>query len=119
MDNKGYKKLKVWQEAHSLVLLVYKNTKNFPKEEIFGLTSQLKRAVVSVPANIVEGQAKRSKASFLQFLNISNGSLVEVEYYFELARELEFLTDKQYKELEDQCLVVGNLLYGLIKSLKS
>ena len=80
-SNKGYKRLKVWQESHELVLKVYKVTKKFPREEFFGLTSQMRRAVVSVAANIVEGQVRNTSKSFLQFLNIANGSLVEVEYY--------------------------------------
>ncbi|OGY26946.1 MAG: four helix bundle protein [Candidatus Woykebacteria bacterium RBG_16_43_9] len=118
MEHKGYKKLRVWEEAHKLVLLVYKETKGFPREELFGLTSQLRRAVISVPANIVEGQVKNSRRSFIQFLNIANGSLVEVEYYLELAKELNFLTEKQFKKLDEQRIVVGGLLNGLIKFLR-
>lgn len=117
-EKKGYKKLKVWEEAHKLVLLVYKVTEQFPKAELFSLTPQIRRAVVSITANIVEGHVKHSKKEFLHHLDFANGSLVEVEYYFELSRDLGYITDKQYRELEQQRTIVGNLLHGLIRSLK-
>ena len=119
MENKGYKRLKVWQEAHKLTLMVYKETRKFPKEELFSLTNQLRRAVVSIPANIVEGQVRGSSKSFIQYLNIANGSLVEVEYYLELAKELKYLTNEQYKVLDQQRFITGNLLNGLIKAIKN
>ena len=118
MDPTGYKKLRVWTEAHKLVLLIYQITKTFPKDEIFGIISQIRRAAVSVVANIVEGQARASKKEFLQFLYVANGSLVEVEYYLELTKDLRYLTENQYREIRRQQIVVGNLLNGLIKSLK-
>lgn len=114
----GYKKLHVWNEAHQLILLIYKFTKAFPREELFGLTSQVRRAVISVVANIVEGQARASKKEFLQFLYIANGSLVEVEYYIELSKDLGYIDEKSFLLLYDQRVVVGNLLNGLIRSLK-
>lgn len=115
---KGYKTLKVWEEAHKLVLLVYKHAKKFPREELFGFTDQLKRAAVSVPANIVEGQAKNSNKALLNFLYIANGSLVELEYYLQLAKDLDFLDQKEFLELDDQRKVAGSLLNGFIKSIK-
>ena len=117
-SNKGYKKLKVWQEAHKLTVMVYKETRKFPKEELFSLTNQIRRAAVSVPANIVEGQARGSKKLFRQFLNIANGSLVEVEYYLELSKELSYLTGRQFDELDQQRLLVGRMLNGLAKSVR-
>ncbi len=93
---RGYKKLHVWQEAHALVLMVYKETKRFPREELFGLTSQLRRSVVSVAANIIEGQARSSRKEFLQFLYVANGSLVETEYYIELAKDLHYIEEKDF-----------------------
>lgn len=114
----GYKKLHVWKEAHELTLLIYKITKNFPKDETFALTSQIRRAAVSIVANIVEGQARASKKEFLQFLYISNGSLVEVEYYIELSRDLGYISTEKYLLLNQKRIIVGNLLHGLIKSLK-
>ena len=97
-----YRKLRVWQEAHQLALLTYKITKQFPKEELFCLTAQLRRAVISVSANIVEGYAYRSASKLKQFLGISRGSLAETEYFFELALDLGYINKDQYFELEEQ-----------------
>ena len=91
IKKKGYRQLDVFNEAHELVLLVYGITRSFPREELFGLISQLRRAVVSVAANIVEGQGRKTKKDFLRFLYMSNGSLIEVEYYLELALDLGYL----------------------------
>lgn len=115
---KGYKKLRVYSETHKLVLEVYQITDNFPKSELFGLISQMRRAVVSIVANIIEGQARSGKKEFLKFLSIANGSLAELEYYFELVRDLGYITEAQYKTLEVQRYVVGSLLGGLMKHLR-
>lgn len=117
-DLKGYKKLKVWQEAHKLVLLIYRITKKFPKEELFSLTNQIRRAAVSIPANIVEGYARASKKEFMQFLSIARGSLAEVEYYLELAKDLDYVTDEEWKQLFELHHFTGALLSGLMKSLR-
>jgi len=113
---KGYRKLIIWQRVHPFILDVYKVTLNFPKEETFGLTSQLRRA--AVVANIVEGQAQNTKLQYLQFLNHSNGLLAEVEYYIELARDLGYFSADMYEKLENQRKEIGFLLYRLINSLK-
>ncbi len=118
-DNKGFRKLKVWNEAHKLTLLVYRLTDKFPKHELFGLTPQIRRAVVSIPANIVEGHVRNSKKEFLHHLDFANGSLVEVEYYLELARDLNYLTQSEYEIAENQRIIVGNLLHGFIQAIKS
>lgn len=115
MENKGYKKLRVYEEAHKLVKGVYLVTEKFPKSELFGLVSQIRRAAVSVVANILEGQARSSRKEFRQFLNIANGSLVELEYYLELTLDLKYLSEEKYLELENQRHSVGLLLGGLIK----
>lgn len=119
MEIKGYRKLQVWQEAHKFVLLTYKYTEDFPREELFGLTSQIRRAVVSITANIVEGQASNSKRDFLNFLNISNRSLVEVEYLLETALDLGYLSKERFNGLEELRSKVGCLLNGLMRSVKS
>lgn len=116
-NSNGYRRLHVWKESHDLVLLVYKYSNKFPREELFGLTSQIRRAAVSIPANIVEGYARSSKKEFLQFLYISQGSLSEVEYYLQLSLDLEFISEEVFKELEEKRRVAGNLLHGLIASL--
>lgn len=96
---------------------MYKITKTFPKDELFGITNQLRRAAVSIAANIVEGQARSSKKEFLQFLSIANASLVEVEYYLELIRDLEYIDNESYNRFEEKRTIVGNLLHGLMKSI--
>lgn len=115
---KGYRKLIVWKKAHRFALEIYQLTLNFPKEEVFGLASQLKRAVVSIVANIVEGQAQNTKSKYLQFLNHSNGSLSEVEYYLELLGDLGYISPNLYEKLENQRREIGFLLFQLINSLR-
>src|SRR5690349_16281537 len=88
---KGFRKLLVWQRAHELVLLVYKFTENFPKHEMIRLTSQLRRAMVSVPANVAEGYAAGGKGQFGRYLDIAQGSLAEAEYYLILAQDLTYI----------------------------
>lgn len=107
---KGFRRLNVWQEAHKFAIMVYKMTNKFPKEEKFGLTSQIRRAAFSVAANIVEGYAYHSNKKFLQFLDIASGSLAETEYYLLLVRDLNFLKEKEYKILEEKRNKVGAYL---------
>jgi four helix bundle protein len=118
MSEKGYKKLDTWKKAHQLVLMVYKLSDNFPSHESFGLTSQLRRAVLSVSVNIVEGHASVSKKEFLNFLNIANRSLVETEYLLEVAMELGYLSLEKYQETEIIRNDVGLLLNRLIRSIR-
>ena len=100
--SKHFRELIVWQKAHQLVLTVYNLTKNFPKEELFGLTSQLRRSAVSVPANIAEGYRKRTIPDKSKFLNIAQGSLDETHYYLILAQDLGYVkTDVLQNNLED------------------
>jgi four helix bundle protein len=113
---KGFRKLFVWQKAHQLVLLIYKLSESFPKSEMFGLTSQLRRAAVSVPANMAEGYAAGGKGQFGRFLNIAQGSLAEVEYYLILSQDLKYITPTQYQETESLRGETGFLLHRLIQS---
>lgn len=117
-SEKGYKQLRVYQEAHKFVLLVYRLSEAFPRSEVFGLTSQMRRAAVSVVANIVEGHARAGKQERKQFLYIANGSLVEVEYYLELTLALQYISEAQHKEADVQRRLVGALLGGFINHLK-
>lgn len=117
-DDKGFRKLLVWQRAHEMVLSVYKMTEKFPKSEMFALTSQLRRAVVSIPANIAEGQGAGTKAQFARYLDIAKGSLSEVEYYLVLAKDLNYINPEAYKEVEALRSEVGFLLYRLIASMR-
>lgn len=118
MDRKGYHKLRVWNESHTFVKEIYKTTKTWPRDELFGLTNQLRRACVSIAANIVEGQARSSRKEFYQFLSISNGSLVEVEYYLELTMDLNYISSQNYQNLEERRITIGKLLHGLMKTLR-
>ncbi|MBN8694740.1 MAG: four helix bundle protein [Bacteroidetes bacterium] len=110
--NKTFKELIVWQKSHKLVLEIYRTTKSYPKEEVYALTSQIRRASVSIAANISEGYKKKTKASKLNFLNISEGSLEEVKYYILLSKDLEYITEKEYDNLENMCNEVGRLING-------
>jgi four helix bundle protein len=113
---RSFKDLIVWQKAHRLVLGVYKCTKAFPKDEQYGLTSQIRRSMVSVAANIAEGFKKRSDLDKLRIYNISQGSLAETEYYLLLAKDLEYTdTELLMGDLEE----VGRLLEGLMRSIKT
>ena len=111
---KSFKDLVVWQKAHQLVLGVYKATKDFPKEEIFALTSQFRRFAVSVAANIAEGFKKKGTADKLRFLNISQGSLSETEYYLLLTQDLNY---HKVDLLMDQASEVGKLLESYMKAI--
>jgi four helix bundle protein len=113
---KGFRKLLVWQRALQLVQIIYKVTESFPRSELFGLTSQMRRAAVSVPANIAEGYAAGGKGQYGRFLNISQGSLAEVEYYLLHSTDLNFITEIQSQEAETLRVEVGFLLHRLIQS---
>ena len=114
---KGFRKLIVWQKAHQLVILVYKLTEKFPKHEMFGLTSQLRRAMVSVPADVAEGYGAGGKGQFGRYLDIAQGSLAEAEYYLILAQDLSYTTPSQYEQTESLRAETGFLLHRLIESL--
>ncbi len=114
---KGFRKLIVWQRAHQWVLLIYKLTEKFPKHEMFGLVSQMRRAAVSVAANMAEGYAAGGKGQFGRYLDIAQGSLAEVEYYLILALDLKYITQAEYEQTESLRAETGYLLYRLIESL--
>ncbi len=116
-DDLGYRKLSVYQKANTLVLSVYEFTKKFPKEELFGLTSQMRRCAVSVVANLVEGYGRRTINDKIHFYYISRGSLSELEYYLDLAFQLEYLSEKDYRDIYDLRKEVGKLLNGFIRAI--
>ncbi|NLW84421.1 MAG: four helix bundle protein [Phycisphaerae bacterium] len=99
---KKFEDLFVWQKAHQLVLSVYKSTQDFPKSELYGLVSQMRRAAVSIPANIAEGFKKKSKAEKSHFLTIAYGSLEEIRYYLILAQDLAYCQTAQMKEQAEE-----------------
>jgi four helix bundle protein len=116
---KTFKELIVWQKAHLLVLSIYKITRNFPKDEMYALTNQMRRASVSIAANIAEGYKKKTLANKLYFLNISEGSLEEVKYYITLSKDLEYITENKEAELENLSNEVGRLINGYSKAIAS
>ena len=113
----SYQDVLAWQKAHLFVLEVYASTKQFPKEELFGLTSQFRRAAVSIPANIAEGYKKLSKADKLRFFNISQGSLEECRYYILLARDLKYIDDITYAKLNQMIEYTSRLLNSYCKGI--
>jgi four helix bundle protein len=115
---KDFKELKVWQKAHVLAPGIYGETKKFPKEEIYGLTSQMRRASVSIGANIAEGCGRRSDGEFVGFLQIARGSASELEQHLLLARDLEIMSDHQHKILESQVLEVQRMMSSLVNSIE-
>lgn len=117
MKLKNYQELIVWQKAMDLVEEVYKASRTFPREEIYGLTSQIRRAAVSVPSNIAEGQGRRTTADFLRHLSIAHGSLREVETQILIAERLKYVTRGTCQEVMNLAGEVGRLLNGLINSL--
>ncbi len=117
-DQVGYKKLIVWQKAHQLAIKIYKVTKIFPRDELFGLISQMRRCAVSVAANIVEGYSRRSNKEKLNFYNIARASLSETEYYIDLSFELSYIDKEIYDDLLNSRAEVGRLLNGFINSIK-
>ena len=117
MPVKNYRELIVWQKSMDLVELVYQATKQFPKEELYGLASQIKKSVVSIPSNIAEGQARKSTAGFLRFLSIAHGSRAEMETQIILANRLKYIDDHLLEQILGKSEEITKLLNGLINSL--
>lgn len=119
MGGQTYRDLEVWQKSMDLVTQVYELSKLFPKEEQFGLINQMRRAAVSVPSNIAEGQGRLHEADFLRFLSIARGSLTETETQLLIAIRLDYITKDQARYVWTLAQQVGRLLNGLIRSLES
>jgi len=114
----SWKELKVWRKAHGLVLEIYKLTAKFPNDERFRLTDQLCRAASSIPANIVEGQARQTTKEYIHFLYNARGSLEETRYHLLLAKDLDLLDSDTYAALETDYKTTSKMLNGLIQSLR-
>ena len=110
---RDFRKYTVWQESHLFTLDVYKATKNFPKEELFGLTSQLRRAVSSIPTNFAEGCGSNSEKEFARYLNIAIASSSEVEYLLLLTKDLQFLSIEVHQVLEEKVIQIRKQIYQL------
>jgi four helix bundle protein len=117
MSVRSYRELEVWQKAMDLVVECYKIAERFPKTEIYGLTSQLQRAAVSVPANIAEGQGRSHTKEFLNHLSISYGSLMEVETHLQIAARLHYLDDSKLQTMLSNTAQIGRMLNGLMNSV--
>ena len=115
---RDFKNIKAWQHADDLAVLVYAKTKSFPNEETYGLTSQLRRAAVSIATNIVEGASREHKRDYLRFLYVARGSLGETKYLTDLSNRLGYFKNKGYEELERLIEETSKTLHGLILSIK-
>jgi four helix bundle protein len=115
---KDFKKLVVWQKAHELVLLVYRLTKKFPKEERYSLTDQMRRAATSIATNIAEGCGKYTQKDFVAYLQVSQGSSQEIEYLGILSKDLQYLDENEYEDLNARINEVKAMLIGLIKKIR-
>ena len=116
---RDFKKLKVWQKGHGLALAVYKATISFPKEEIYGLTSQIRRSCASICANIAEGCGRNGEAELARFFQIGMGSASELEYHLLLAYDLGFLKTTNYDQLNNEVIEVKRMLTSFIQKLKA
>lgn len=116
---RDFHKLIIWQRSHQLTLAVYRISKSFPKEEIFGLTSQIRRAVSSIPTNIAEGCGRASNKDFAHFLQIAIGSATEVEYQLLLAHDINYINDDDYQTLANETVVVRKMIIKYQSELKS
>ena len=114
---RNFKNIKAWQHADDLVVLGYSATRSFPKEELYGITSQLRRALVSVPTNIAEGANRGHKKEYPHFLYTARGSIAETEYLLHISKRLGYLKDDEYRKLEGLRKETAKTLHGLINSV--
>lgn len=116
---KDFRKLAVWQKGHQLTLAIYKETRGFPRDELYGLTSQLRRSAASIPANIAEGCGRSGDAELARFLQIAAGSASETEYHLLLSRDLEYLNESSYPPLAEAVVEIKRMLTTFIQRLKN
>lgn len=114
-----FRELQVWRKAHRLVLDVYQASGTFPREEVYGITSQIRRCAISIPSNIAEGCGRGSDSEFARFLQIAMGSACELEYQLLLARDLGFLHPENFTTLHDQVAEVKRMLTSLIQKVRA
>lgn len=115
---RDFSKLFIWQKSHRLVLSIYDITKKFPKSEMFGLTSQIRKATTSIPINISEGCGRDTKKDFARFLQIAIGSACEVEYELFLAKELNYIEEQEYQTLSDEVVSIRKMIIKYQSELK-
>jgi len=118
-EEKAFRKLNVWKKSDELAFMIYQATRRFPKDEIYGITSQMRRAALSVPANIAEGSASPSDDEQRRFYHIARSSLTELEYFLDFSRRLNYLPEREFNKMMHLREEVGRLLSGLIKSTRT
>jgi len=118
MDHRKHRELDVWKKAMNFVVEIYRISGIFPKSEEFGLTSQMRRASVSIPSNLAEGAARKGNKEFMQFLNIAQGSISELDTQLELAYRLSYINKESHSNLINKLTEISKMLYGLTKRLK-
>jgi len=116
---RDFRKIKAWEKAHELTLGIYATTSSFPKDELYGLTSQMRRSASSIPTNIAEGCGRESEADFARFLQIAIGSTTELEYQILLSRDLKLIDSKTHDQLANSVIEIRRMLFSFIKTLKS
>jgi len=117
MDYRPHRKLDVWKKSMEFVKDLYKATKAFPKSEVYGLTSQMRRAAISIPSNLAEGAARKGSREFKQFLNIAQGSISELDTQIELSLMLDYIDLKTYDSLMEKLSTISKMMFGLSRSL--
>lgn len=115
---RNFRNIKAWQYADDLAVLVYSMTRSYPKEELYGLTSQVRRAAVSAAANIAEGASREHEKEYLHFLNVARGSIAEVEYLLHLSRRIGHVKSNEYERAEAVRNEAAKTLHGLINSVR-
>lgn len=116
---KTFRDILIWQKSMSLVTKIYTSTNNFPKEEIFGITSQIRRCSVSIPSNVAEGFGRESNKEHLRFLNISLGSLFELQTQLEIAKNIQYLDVEKFKEIYEDTREIERMLVSFINKIKN
>ena len=116
---KSYRELLIWQKSILVVTNIYKLTRDFPKEELFGITSQMRRCAISIPSNIAEGFGRNSQGDFKRFLNISLGSIYELQTQIEISQNLEYLNTENYKYLMESCVELEKMMNSLVSKIKA
>ncbi len=119
MDIRPHRKLEVWRQSLVLVKTIYQITESFPKAEQFGLTSQIRRAAVSIPSNLAEGAGRSGKKEFGYFLNVAQGSSSELDTQVELAKMLGYVNEDVYSDMMNQLTTISKMLYGLARKVRS
>ncbi len=112
-----FQELKIWQRSHEFTLRIYESTKTFPKEELYGLTSQMRRSASSIPTNIAEGCGKNSNPDFARFINIAMGSAAELEYQLILSKDLQYISERDFDSLYNELVEIRRMINTFIRKL--